>query len=151
MKRALFARLAVLTEVIELHFPQPFAPGVEGVFRKPALLAELLHRKSAALLLADSLTPLISLRGHLLLRDRLVHEATMQHCPPVGKRGSSDAYVHFGETQTVLARRQVVLDTAYQAHPDRFVRRPPKPMLLPSEVWINKPVPSGENTGEGSQ
>jgi len=40
--------------------------------------------------------------------------------------------VHFGETQTVLAHRQVVLDTAYQAHPDRFVRRPPKPMLLPS-------------------
>jgi hypothetical protein len=40
------------------------------------------------------------------------------------------AVVHFGETQTVLARRQVVLDTAYQTHPDRFVRRPPKPMLL---------------------
>lgn len=56
------------------------------------------------------------------------------------------AVVHFGETQTVLARRQVVLDTAYQAHPGRFVRRPPKPMLLPSEVWINKPAPSGENT-----
>src|SRR5207248_7684713 len=75
-----------------LLLSQPLAPGVEGVFRKPALLAELLHRNSAALLLADSLTPLISLRGHLLLRDRLVHEATMQHCPPVGKRGSSDAY-----------------------------------------------------------
>ncbi len=50
------------------------------------------------------------------------------------------AVVHFGEAQTVLARRQVVLDAAYQAHPDRFVRRPPKPMPLPSEVWINKPV-----------
>ena len=61
------------------------------------------------------------------------------------------AMVHFGETQTVLAHRQVVLDTAYQAHPDRFVRRPPKPMPLPSEVWINKPLPSGEKTKEGSQ
>jgi putative transposase len=61
------------------------------------------------------------------------------------------AVVHFGETQTVLAHRQVVLDTAYQAHPDRFVRRPPKPMPLPSEVWINKPVPSGEKMKEGSQ
>ena len=61
------------------------------------------------------------------------------------------AVVHFGETQTVLARRQAVLDTAYQAHPDRFVRRPPKSMLLPSEVWINKPVPSGQNTEEASQ
>jgi putative transposase len=61
------------------------------------------------------------------------------------------AVVHFGETKTVLAHRQVVLDTAYRAHPDRFVRRPPKPMSLPSEVWINKPVPSGEKTEEGSQ
>ena len=61
------------------------------------------------------------------------------------------AVVHFGETQAVLAHRQVVLDTAYQAHPDRFVRRPPKPMVLPSEVWINKPASSGEKTKEGSQ
>jgi len=27
------------------------------------------------------------------------------------------AVVHFGETQTVLAQRQVVLDAAYRAHP----------------------------------
>jgi putative transposase len=45
----------------------------------------------------------------------------------------------------------VVLDTAYQAHPDRFVRRPPKPLPLPAEVWINKPVPSGQKTKEDSQ
>jgi putative transposase len=56
------------------------------------------------------------------------------------------AVVHFGETQTVLAHRQVVLDAAYQAHPDRFVRRPPKPLPLPSEVWINRPVPPGQKT-----
>ena len=61
------------------------------------------------------------------------------------------AMVHFGEAQTVLSQRQVVLDAAYQAHPDRFVRRPPKPLPLPAEVWINKPVPSGEKTKEGSQ
>jgi putative transposase len=60
------------------------------------------------------------------------------------------AVVHFGEAQTVLANRQVVLDAAYQAHPDRFVRRPPKPLPLPSAVWINKPVPPSEKTpGEG--
>ena len=51
---------------------------------------------------------------------------------------------HFGETPTVLAKRQAVLDAAYQAHPDRFVKHPPKPLPLPSEVWINKPVPPGE-------
>jgi putative transposase len=61
------------------------------------------------------------------------------------------AVVHFGEAQTVLARRQVVLDIAYQAHPDRFVRRAPKPLPLPSEVWINKPAPPGQKTKEGSQ
>jgi putative transposase len=61
------------------------------------------------------------------------------------------AMVHFGEAQTVLAHRQVVLDAAYQARPDRFVRRPPKPLPLPAEVWINKPASSGEKTKERSQ
>lgn len=59
------------------------------------------------------------------------------------------AMVHFGEAETVLARRQAVLDAAYQAHPDRFVRQPPKPLPLPTEVWINKPVPPGQKTEEG--
>jgi putative transposase len=61
------------------------------------------------------------------------------------------AMVHFGEAQKVLAHRQVVLDAAYQAHPDRFVGQPPKPLPLPSEVWINKPVPPVQKTKEGSQ
>jgi len=61
------------------------------------------------------------------------------------------AMVHFGEAQSVLEHRQVVLNAAYHAHPDRFVRRPPKPLPLPSAVWINKPVPAGPTTEEGSQ
>jgi putative transposase len=61
------------------------------------------------------------------------------------------AMVHFGETHTVLAHRQAVLDAAYQAHPDRFVRRPPKPMPLPLEVWINKPLPPGQKTKDEGQ
>ena len=61
------------------------------------------------------------------------------------------AMVHFGDAPTVVAHRQVVLDAAYQAHPDRFVRRPPKPLLLPSEVWINRPVPLGQKTKLESQ
>jgi len=60
------------------------------------------------------------------------------------------AMVHFGESPTVLAHRQLVLDAAYQAHPDRFVRRPPKPVSLPSEVWINRPVLPGQKTKEES-
>jgi putative transposase len=60
------------------------------------------------------------------------------------------AMVHFGEAQDVLAQRQMVLDAAYRAHPDRFVRQSPKPLPLPSEVWINKPVPTGQKTNEES-
>ena len=48
--------------------------------------------------------------------------------------------VHFGETAQVLAQRQAVLDAAYAAHPERFVRNPPKPSAPPGEVWINPPT-----------
>lgn len=58
--------------------------------------------------------------------------------------------VHFGEAAAVLAHRQSVLDGAYQAHPERFVRQPPKPLPLPSEVWINKPIVVGPKTKEES-
>lgn len=61
------------------------------------------------------------------------------------------AMVHFGEAPTVLAHRQVVLTAAYQAHPDRLVRHPPKPLPLPSAVWINRPVPPDSKTKEGGQ
>jgi putative transposase len=60
------------------------------------------------------------------------------------------AMVHFGEARAALAQRQMVLDAAYRAHPDRFVRQSPKPLPLPSEVWINKPVPTGQKTKEES-
>jgi putative transposase len=58
--------------------------------------------------------------------------------------------VHFGQTQAVLAQRQLVLDAAYRSHPDRFVRHPPKPLPMPSEVWINKPVPNCQKSEEES-
>jgi putative transposase len=49
------------------------------------------------------------------------------------------------------AHRQAVLDTAYQAQTDRFVRRPPKPLPLPREVWIDRPVPPDQQTKAGTQ
>ncbi len=61
------------------------------------------------------------------------------------------AMVHFGQAQAYLARRQAVLDAACQAPPDRFIRRPPKPLPLPLAVWINKPISSCQKTEEGSQ
>jgi len=57
--------------------------------------------------------------------------------------------VHFGHAQSVLERQQLVLDAAYQANPDRFVRRPPKPLPLPEAVWINRPVPYEKTKEEG--
>jgi putative transposase len=60
------------------------------------------------------------------------------------------AMVHFGEAQTVLAQRQTVLNAAHREHPERFVRQSPKPLPLPSEVWINKPLPIGQRTKKES-
>jgi putative transposase len=54
------------------------------------------------------------------------------------------ATVHCGQAETVLAARQAVLNTAYAAHPERFVRHPPKPLALPREVWINPPADGPE-------
>ena len=56
------------------------------------------------------------------------------------------AMVHHGLAPEVRENRQLILDAAYAAHPDRFVRRPPVPLPLPKEVWINKPQNSDENT-----
>jgi hypothetical protein len=33
-----------------------------------------------------------------------------------------------------------VLNAAYQAHPERFVRSAPKLFAIPKEVWINCPA-----------
>lgn len=49
------------------------------------------------------------------------------------------AVVHLGKAADLLLQRQAVLDNAFQAHPERFVRRPPKPPSLPTAVWINRP------------
>jgi putative transposase len=53
------------------------------------------------------------------------------------------AMVHHGRATHILAHRQVVLNAAYSAHPERFVRQPPKPPELPSQVWINRPSSEG--------
>lgn len=47
--------------------------------------------------------------------------------------------VHYGHAQTVIDRRQQVLQAAYEAHPERFVNGPPEAPSLPKAVWINPP------------
>ena len=54
------------------------------------------------------------------------------------------ATVHHGQAEAALAARQAVLTAAYALHPERFVCRPPRPLALPSEVWINPPADGPE-------
>jgi putative transposase len=49
------------------------------------------------------------------------------------------ATVHYNQVDEVRQQRQQVLDAAYRAHPERFVRGMPTPSKLPKEVWINPP------------
>lgn len=49
------------------------------------------------------------------------------------------AAVHHGQAARLHAERQRVLEAAYTATPERFVRGTPRPPTLPSAAWINKP------------
>ena len=47
--------------------------------------------------------------------------------------------VHLGRGEEVIAKRREVLRAAYQARPDRFVRKVPEPPPAPVAAWINAP------------
>jgi putative transposase len=55
------------------------------------------------------------------------------------------ATVHYGQTAAVLAQRHEILAAAYAQHPERFVRRAPRPAEPPKAVWINPPKPADGN------
>lgn len=54
--------------------------------------------------------------------------------------------VHDGTWKYLRDARQEVLDTAYRAHPDRFIKGPPTAPKLPAVVWINKPPTTIESS-----
>jgi putative transposase len=57
------------------------------------------------------------------------------------------ADVHAGRAEQIIAKRQEVLQLAYQKNPERFVRGVPKKPQSPAAVWINPPQkPSQEIT-----
>ena len=60
----------------------------------------------------------------------------------------SPAVVHHGLAPVAIEQRRAVLDQAYRAHPERFVRKPPEPLPAPAEVWINKPQSPPENNSQ---
>ncbi len=52
---------------------------------------------------------------------------------------------HSGIALLTPADRQAVLDAAYRAHPERFVKKPPVHPQAPIAVWINKPAAKPDN------
>ena len=50
--------------------------------------------------------------------------------------------VHSGRVAPVLDQRRAVLASAYAAHTERFVRKPPEPPAVPTAAWINRPGPA---------
>lgn len=52
------------------------------------------------------------------------------------------ASVHLGLAGPIREQRALVLDAAYAAHPERFVRHAPRPPDLPGPAWINPPKES---------
>jgi len=58
------------------------------------------------------------------------------------------ADVHFGRAAAILQQRQDVLQAAYQRTPQRFVKGLPKPLALPTAVWINPPAKQPQNVSE---
>ena len=47
--------------------------------------------------------------------------------------------VHYGQADTIHTARQITLNAAFAAHPERFVKKPPSPPQKPTAVWINPP------------
>lgn len=47
--------------------------------------------------------------------------------------------VHYGKANAVIGQRRIVLASAFEAHPERFVGGLPAPPPLPEAAWINKP------------
>lgn len=58
------------------------------------------------------------------------------------------ADVHSHRAQSVLQKRQAVLDIAYARTPERFVKGAPAPMQVPQVVWINPPKPAKDPRNE---
>ena len=56
------------------------------------------------------------------------------------------ADVHYGRAEAIREQRGLILDAAYRDHPERFVRKPPVPPLLPTVAWINQPTEVNDTT-----
>jgi len=48
--------------------------------------------------------------------------------------------LHYGLAKDIRIARGEILRTAYELHPERFVKKVPVPPLIPEAAWINKPI-----------
>jgi len=55
------------------------------------------------------------------------------------------ADVHYGHAEERLQHRQLILDAAFEAHPERFVGGRPKVKQLPTASFINRPSDDLDN------
>jgi putative transposase len=53
--------------------------------------------------------------------------------------------MHYGLAQDVWKARAEILRAAYEAHPERFVKKIPVPPTVPEAAWINKPKQASES------
>ncbi len=53
--------------------------------------------------------------------------------------------VHYGLAEERFQAREKVLLAAYEAHPERFVKKAPIPLPLPQAAWINPPKSEKES------
>lgn len=60
------------------------------------------------------------------------------------------AAVHYGRADTILDVRHQARVAAYAAHPERFVKGPPRRETLPTAVWINAPTKTGRQDAPGT-
>ena len=59
------------------------------------------------------------------------------------------ADVHFGRVSERLLTRDEALAAAHEAHPERFVHRPPRAASPPTAAWINPPKVSSAGRKDG--
>ncbi len=60
------------------------------------------------------------------------------------------ADVHYGRASTILDVRHQARVAAYAAHPERFVKGPPRRETLPTAVWINAPTKTARQDAPGT-
>ncbi len=53
--------------------------------------------------------------------------------------------VHYNRVEEIQRRRAETLERAYMSHPERYVNGPPKQLVLPQCVWINRPTGNNDD------